>query len=135
MRRQRVEEIDWLNVAEELEGWGKSARRSVESLLARIVEHFLKLTYAPNRKRALNRRAGELTIREAHHQVRKLLNESPSLRPKTAELFPDTYESGRNGAPIALTLRDSAIPEISPWRLEEILDDRFLPNADPLPSI
>ena len=52
LRNRRLKEIDWANVAEEIEDWGKSEKRSVESHIARIVEHLLKLyLYAsPNEK-------------------------------------------------------------------------------------
>jgi hypothetical protein len=128
LRKRRVDEIDWLNVAEEIEYLGKSERHSVESQIARIAEHFLKLAHAPARTKALNRRGWELTIREARHQIRKLLNESPSLRRKATELLSDGYESGRTYALIALKLPDAAIPESSPWTVAQILDEGFLPN-------
>lgn len=129
LRERRVEEIDWANVAEEIEDLGKSEKHSVESHMARIAEHLLKFTYSPARMRSLNRRGWELTIREARHQIRKLLNESPSLRGKTAELFADAYETGRNSALLALKLPDAGLPETSPWTLEQVLDDGFLPDG------
>ena len=129
LREHRVEEIDWTNVAEEIEDLGKGEKHSIESHMARIAEHLLKLTYAPARMKDVKRRGWELSIREARHQIRKLLGESPSLRRKTPELFPDAYETGRNAALIALNLPDSALPETSPWTVEQALDDGFLPNG------
>ena len=41
----RLEEIDWVKVAEEIEDLGKSQKHSVESQMARIAVHFLKLAY------------------------------------------------------------------------------------------
>jgi hypothetical protein len=129
MRERRVDEIDWANVAEEIEDLGKSEKRSIESRLARILEHFLKLNYAPARMRNLDGRGWELSIREARRQIRRRLSESPSLRRKTREMVPHAYESGRNATLIALDLPDSALPETSPWTLEQVLDDSFLPDA------
>jgi hypothetical protein len=129
LREHRVEEIDWANVAEEIEDLGKSQKHSVESHMARIAEHLLKLAYAPARMKGLNRRGWELSIREARHQIRKLLGESPSLRGKTPELFGDAYETGRNAALNTLNLPDSALPETSPWTVEQVLDDGFVPNG------
>ncbi|MBV8770716.1 MAG: DUF29 domain-containing protein [Deltaproteobacteria bacterium] len=128
MRERRVKDIDWDNVAEEIEDLGKSEKHSVESQLARICEHFLKLAYAPARLESLNRRRWELSIREARHQLRKLLSESPSLRGKTAEILADAYETGRTATLIALNLPDSAVPETPSWTLEQLLDDSFLPD-------
>jgi hypothetical protein len=129
LRGQRVEEIDWANVAEEIEDLGKSEKRSIESRMGRIVEHLLKLGYSPARVKSLIRRGWELSIREARRQIRRRLSESPSLRRKTREMFPHAYEGGRNAALIALNLPDSALPETSPWTLEQILDNGFLPNG------
>ncbi len=129
LRNHRVDEIDWTNVAEEIEDLGKSEKRSVESQIARTVEHLLKLAYAPARMKSLNRRGWELSIREARHQIRKLLHESPSLRRKANTLFADAYESGRTAALIALKAPDSGLPESSPWSLEQVLDEDFLANS------
>lgn len=43
MGERRIKDIDWENVAEEIEDLGKNEKHSVESQLARIREHFLKL--------------------------------------------------------------------------------------------
>jgi hypothetical protein len=129
LREHRVEEIDWVNLAEEIEDLGKSEKRSVESHLARILEHLLKLVYAPTRTSELNRRGWELTVREARHQIRKLLAESPSLRSKMIDLFLDAYETGRTAALIALKLPDRGLPETCPWSLEQVVDTAFLPDS------
>jgi len=114
MRDGRVEEIDWTNVAEEIEDLSKSEKRSIENRIARIVEHLLKLAYAPARMRSLNRRGWELSVREARRQIRRRLSESPSLRPMTKEMFPHGYEGVRNTALGALDLPDSGLPANSP---------------------
>jgi hypothetical protein len=129
LQKHRIDEIDWANVAEEIEDLGKSEKRSVESQITRIVEHLLKLAYAPVRMKSLKRSGWELSIREARHQIRKLLRESPSLCRKTNALFTDAYESGRTAALIALKAPDSGLPESSPWSLEQVLDEDFLANG------
>jgi hypothetical protein len=129
MREHRADEIDWANVAEEIEDLGKSEKRSIESRIAQIVEHLLKLAYAPSRMRSLNHRGWELSIREARRQIRRRLSESPSLRRKTREMFPHGYDGGRNAALAALNLPDTELPETPPWSIDQILDDRFLPNG------
>lgn len=78
--------------------------------------------------KSLNRRGWELSIREARHQIRKLLRESPSLRRKTAEILADAYETGRTATLVALNLPDSAVSETPPWTVEQLLDDDFLPD-------
>ena len=46
LRQHRIEDVDWENVAEEIEDLGKSQRHSVESQMVRLLEHLLKLQYA-----------------------------------------------------------------------------------------
>jgi hypothetical protein len=48
IRERRLEEVDWTNVADEMEDLGKSEKRSVESHIARIIEHLLQLSYTPH---------------------------------------------------------------------------------------
>ena len=121
--------LDREHVAEEIEDLGKSEKRSIESRIARIIEHFLKLAYAPAHMKSLNQRGWELSIREARRQIRRRLSESPSLRRKIREVFPHGYEGGRNAALSALNLPDSALSETSPWTLEQVLGDSFLPDG------
>ena len=49
LREHRVEDLDWPNLMEEIEDLGKSERRALQSQVARLVEHLLKLAYAPIR--------------------------------------------------------------------------------------
>ena len=46
LRERRIEDVDWDNVAEEIEDLGKSERRGIRSHMARVVEHLLKLACA-----------------------------------------------------------------------------------------
>jgi Domain of unknown function DUF29 len=130
LREHRVEDLDWPNLMEEIEDLGKSERRALQSQVARLVEHLLKLAYAPIRVSRPNRRGWEVTIRSARRRIRRLLNESPSLRNKLGEIFVQGYKDGRDDALAGMGLRDSAISEIPPWTLEQVIDDRFVPKRE-----
>jgi Domain of unknown function DUF29 len=135
LREHCIEESDWTNVAEEIEDLGKSEKCSVESNRARIVEHLLKLAYAPARVKSLNRRGGEITVREACREIRRSSTESPSCRRKTPEVFPHAYQGGRNAVLIRTNLPEAAVPEISPWSLEQVSTRIFFPTAAQTPDI
>jgi len=45
LRRGDFQAVDWQNLLEELADLGKNNRRALESLLTRLLEHLLKLTY------------------------------------------------------------------------------------------
>lgn len=128
LREHRIEDVDWENVAEEIEGLSKSERRGLSSHLATVVEHLLKLTYARGIFREYNARGWRLSARSARRQVRKLLDESPSLRAQLEEMLVDAYEDGRLEALREPELIEDILPETSPWTVEQVMDDAFMPD-------
>ena len=95
LRQRRIEDVDWENVAEEIEDLGRSQRQSVESQMARLLEHLLKLQYAGGTIRKNNARGWQLSVKDARLVVRKLLDENPNLRPRFAEMLRFAYQRGR----------------------------------------
>jgi Domain of unknown function DUF29 len=128
LRERRVEDVDWENVAEEIESLGKSERRGIGSHLATVVEHLLKLEYASGIFREYNTRGWRVSVRSARRQIRKLLNESPSLRPQLEAMLVDAYEDGRIEALRERTLKENILPKTSPWTVEQVMDDSFMPD-------
>jgi len=45
LRERNFNEVDWDNLIEELESMGKNDKRAMLSLLTRLLEHLLKLSY------------------------------------------------------------------------------------------
>jgi Domain of unknown function DUF29 len=69
--------IDWENVAEEIESLGKLQGRELASRIGVIVVHLMKLQASP----AAEPRAGwRETIIEQRNEIRRLMEDSPSLR-------------------------------------------------------
>jgi hypothetical protein len=69
--------IDWENVAEEIESLGRSQGRELASRAGVILVHLMKLQASP----ATEPRAGwRETIIEQRSEIRRLLQDSPSLR-------------------------------------------------------
>ena len=128
LRERRIEDIDWENVAEEIEGLAKSEKRGLRNQIARLYEHLLKLAYARGRRLEQNRRGWQLTVESACRDIDELLEESPSLVPKVNELLPRAYESGRIAALIATNLPEKAIPQQPLWTFDKVMDDDFLPD-------
>ena len=127
LRERRIEDVDWENVAEEIEDLGKSERRGIESQLSRLAEHLLKLAYIRGMSRDYDVRGWRMSVKGARFSIQKLLKESPSLRSRLAEMLPDAYYSGRLDALRDARASEDGIPELSPWTVEQLMDDSFLP--------
>jgi hypothetical protein len=78
-------DLDLLHLAEEIEALGKRDRRALESHLARIVEHLLKLRFSP----AADPRDGWIDTVDRHRsKVARILRDSPSLERELPDLLP-----------------------------------------------
>jgi hypothetical protein len=88
LRNRRFNEVDWDNLIEEIEDMGKSQRRDLESLITRLLEHLLKLSYWEGEKeRSGNQWAAEVVNFRA--AINKRLQESPSLKPAIESMYAD----------------------------------------------
>lgn len=130
LRERRLEELDWTNVAEEIEDLGKREKRALRSQLVRLLGHLLKFAFAREVMWENNCRGWELSIRGARREAVMYLDENPGLRPHLEQIFRSAYGSARLEILKTLRLPDSAIPEAAPWPLDEIIDDAFLPKRN-----
>ena len=76
LRRRAGNELDWDNLAEEIEALGRSDRREIESRLEILLTHLLKLAYQPHEASPSWRGS----VREARNRIARIIEESPSLR-------------------------------------------------------
>lgn len=84
--------IDWENVAEEIDSFGKSDRRALASRIGTIVEHLLKMEASPA---ATPRRGWEQTVRTQRRELRLVLNDSPSLRNDVRNIIGEALATAR----------------------------------------
>jgi hypothetical protein len=84
-------QLDWENLAEEIEDLGVSQRSAVGSYAMRIIQHLVKLDHSP----AIEPRNGwRRTIRLARLQIQRRLDASPSLRPELAQIVEEETKRG-----------------------------------------
>jgi hypothetical protein len=123
LRRRAANEIDWNNVAEEIEGVAANQKREVRLRLRVICEHLLKW-----RLRSRRRPQGwRNTLDEQRRQLQELFEDSPSLRGFAERALPAAYVNGRQDVErkiAALGLPD----DVCPWSLEQVLSIDFLPD-------
>lgn len=121
LRRRASNELDWDNLAEEIETLGRSERHQIKSRLENLLLHLVKWKYQPEWQCGSWRGS----IYEARHRLESLLDENPSLRSLPAEYLPKAYLWARRRA-----LEETGLyrlPEACPWTIEQVLADDFLP--------
>jgi Domain of unknown function DUF29 len=121
LRRRAFNEIDWDNVAEEIEdvaGWYKD---QIESRLSVLCEHLLKWQFQPEMRSGSWRGS----IVEARDRIASLVRKSLSLRDYPAAVLALAYPPGRRKAEAETEL--SGLPETCPWTIEQVLDHAFWP--------
>lgn len=118
-------DLDWPNIAEEIETLGRSERSSLKNQFTTIIEHLIKLQASP----ILEPRAGwRITIRRGRLNAADLLNDNPSLRPATDKLVDEAMKLGRRLAETAFE-EYGEVPRVDPQSLayskDQVLGDWF----------
>ena len=126
LREEKVADLDYANLAEEIESLGKSDRRALESRLERLLQHLLKWCYQPREQST----SWRLTIREQRRRIVKLLRDSPSLRREVAAFIEAGYPYAREQALDETGVAQAAMPAECPWTEAQILDVTFWPETD-----
>ena len=127
LRARKWRDLDYDNLAEELEALGKRDRRELEYRLEVLVMHFLKWRYQPERRE--RSRGWRSTIREQRRRLARLLRDSPSLRSEVPALLDDGYPHACGKALDATRLPPETFPPTCPWTAVQVLDDAFWPEA------
>jgi len=110
-------ELDWQNIAEEIEAVGGNTRRELRNRMARLLQHLLKWHYQPE----LRSRSWRSTIWTQRKEIEELLEDNPSLRARLPALFPPAYQRARFAALDETGLLD--LPEAPPFTVEQALGD------------
>ena len=123
LRRRAANEIDWDNVAEEIEGVAASQKREVRSRLRVICEHLLKWRHASRRRP----QGWRNTLDEQRRQLEELFEDSPSLRGFAERALPAAFANGRRDAERKVSVLGLS-DDFCPWSLEQVLSIDFLPD-------
>ncbi|WP_295454424.1 DUF29 domain-containing protein [uncultured Thiodictyon sp.] len=125
VRERRFSEIDAINLAEELESMGKTELRSLESRLMVLLAHLLKWEYQPEQRSKSWRR----TLIEQRKRISRLLDDSPSLRPKLPELLVDAYDSALRWAADETGMDEADFPPTCGYSLQQLFDADYYPDT------
>lgn len=124
LRNAASAEIDWENVAEEIESLGRSYRRALENRFEILLAHLLKCLVQPERRT----RSWDMTIAEQRKQIASLIERNPSLGDLPRTNFDRAYKDAVWRATRDSGLPESAFPPASPFTVQEVLDPAFLPD-------
>jgi len=124
LKEGRFSELDLDNLIEEIETMGRNQKDALESNLIIILVHLLKWQYQPNKRS----RSWESSIFEHRRRIKKAFKNSPSLKPYFREVFNECYQDARKQASIETGLSLKVFPLESPFNIDEVLDEDFLPE-------
>jgi hypothetical protein len=124
LRARRTEGLDWDHLAEELESMAGSDQREFESRLCLILLHLLKWQIQPELRGASWRK----TLRTQRREIRKLLNQSPSLRRQVPGLVLEAYPDAVKDAVDETGLPIGRFPQDCPYAADDVLAESYLPD-------
>lgn len=126
-----VSDLDYVNLAEEIESLGKRDRRTLESRLERLTQHLLKWCYQAV-ERPRHGRSWQRTIWEQRRQLARLLRDNPSFRREVPDVLAAGYAHARRLALSETRVPAASMPSTCPWTAAQLLDEDFWP--EPLQS-
>ena len=118
--------LDVEHIVEEIEDLNISHRYQLAHRMTLLLGHMLKWQYQPDRRGA----SWESTIRTQRDRVVKMLNRMPSLRllltngDWQAEVWDDALDIAVHQAQLQL----ADLPAVSPWTIEQVLSQDYLPS-------
>ena len=124
VRRRSANEIDWENVAEELESLGKQQAAELKSRYIILISHLLKWILQPERRG----NSWRTSIIEQRIKIADHIEENPSLRSLDNEVFERAYRSARIRAAREMKRPPEAVPTEILFRPEQATDDAFWPD-------
>jgi phosphoglycolate phosphatase-like HAD superfamily hydrolase len=126
LRRRSANELDWDNLAEEIESVGKSQAAELRSRFIVLLAHLLKWQFQSERRS----RSWENTIRRERLEIARHLSENPGLKPRREELYASAYAAARLDASTETDLPLDTFPLASPFTLDVAMADDFWPAPD-----
>ncbi|GCL35862.1 MULTISPECIES: DUF29 domain-containing protein [Sphaerospermopsis] len=124
LRTGQFSAVDLENLLEELETMGRSQKRTIKSLLIKLLVHLLRLKYW-EQEREQNQGHWKGEIRTFRIQIKDEIKDSPSLKPYILEIFDECYQDARKEASDRSQLPLDKFPVIPIGSLEQILDENW----------
>lgn len=124
LRARAHAEIDWENIAEEIESLGRRERLEIRERLRALLVLLLKWDTLPG----LRSHTWQSRISEERDWIQATLDDSPSLREFPTEIIENAYFDARRRAADETGLRASAFPRELPYAIDKVFDPSFWPG-------
>jgi hypothetical protein len=125
LKEHRFEDLNWENLADEVEGLAKTEKRELKGRLQVLLLHLLKWQFQPSRRS----RNWRTTIVVQRREIQHHLQDNPGLRPYIADVLSRAYELAQleiSGRFLRKTAPQPA--SSSPWTFEQVMDEQFWPD-------
>jgi hypothetical protein len=130
LTERRFEEIDLEALIDEVQDLSRREKETVKSFLETIIEHLLKLAYAPA-PILHNLNGWTSTVRRTRRKLSEKLADSRLLTNYAADKFDESYAGGLYDT-MGSTADFGPVdwPEACPWSIEQVLDPDFFPSRE-----
>ncbi len=115
-------ELDWPNIAEEIESMGRAEQDQLTNRLAILLAHMLKWRFQPDRRG----NSWRLTILEQRRRAGRLVSRNPSQRPRRYDILIEAYGDAVLIAERETELPGETFPPVCPWSFDEVMQHEFL---------
>ena len=131
LTERRFEEIDLEALIDEVQDLSRREKETVKSFLETIIEHLLKLAYAPAPILHNNLNGWTSTVRRTRRKLSEKLADSRLLTNYATDKFDEAYAGGLYDT-MGSTADFGPVdwPEACPWSIEQVLDPDFFPSRE-----
>ncbi len=130
LRKRMDADVDWENVAEEIESLGRSDRREILSRMAVLIAHLLKWEFQPGHRS----HSWQSSISEQRIWIASIIKDSPSLRKYPRQVLKEAFDDAMPAAMKDTGLRRAHFPKEPPFTAAQALDHEFWPG-EPLSQL
>jgi hypothetical protein len=129
LQNKEYEKIDFTQISWEMVAVGNKEKDYLENNLIILFQHLLKHKYQRDSYIfEYQRRGWERSIAEHRNRIKKIKKNNPSLKSYEEEAFAASYESAVYEAYKETGLPFGTLPEVMPWKLEDVLKEDWLPG-------
>ncbi len=125
LKENKLDDLDFENLAEEIQSLSHREQDILEENLMTILIHLLKWKYQP--KTWSN--SWRIMIDQSRKKTYRCILKSPSLQQYLHQVLDESYDHARQMVAIETGTGLETFPETNPFAEDEILDRTFLPDG------